>query len=122
MSSVRLPLLSFLPAIFHVFVGVLISFLHLGHFAIVFPFHKVTSDQDKTLVIVLESKFGVEHSKRGKPSKTYDKIDDKSKKRGFGALHAMKSHLFIRSSYEVLDHRLHGFRISLEARLPFARR
>lgn len=74
-----MPLLSFLPAIFHVFVGVLISFLHLGHFAIVFPFHKVTSDQDKTLVIVLESNFGIEYSKRGKLFKTYGKIDDKSK-------------------------------------------
>jgi len=119
-SSVRLPLLSFLPAIFHVFLGVLISFLHLGHFAIVFPFHKVTSHQVKTLVIVLESNFGIEYSKRGKPFKTYGKIDDKSKKREFGALHAMKSHLFICSSYEVLDHRLHGFRISFEACLPFA--
>ena len=80
----------------------------------------VTSDQVKTFVIVLESKFGVEHSKRGKPFKTYGKIDDKSKKRGFGALHAMKSHLFICPSYEVLDHRLHGFRISFEACLSFA--
>ena len=33
-SSVLLPLLSFLPAIFQVFFGVLISFLHLGHLAI----------------------------------------------------------------------------------------
>ena len=34
MSSVLLPLLSFLPAIFQVFLGVLTSFLHLGHLAI----------------------------------------------------------------------------------------
>jgi hypothetical protein len=53
-SSVRLPLLSFLPAIFHVLVGVLISFLHLGHLAITFPFHNVTWDQVKTLSINFE--------------------------------------------------------------------
>lgn len=53
-SSVLLPFLSFLPAIFHVFLGVLISFLHLGHLAITFPFHSVTLDQVKTLSIILE--------------------------------------------------------------------
>ena len=37
-SSVLLPLLSFLPAIFQVFLGVLTSLLHLGHLAIKFPF------------------------------------------------------------------------------------
>ncbi len=36
-SSVLLPLLSFLPAIFQVFLGLLTSFLHLGHLAITFP-------------------------------------------------------------------------------------
>ena len=80
----------------------------------------VTSDQVKTLVIVLDSKFGVEHSKRGKPVKTYGKIDDKSKKPEFGALHAMKSNLLACSLYEVLDHRLHGFWISFETCLSFA--
>jgi hypothetical protein len=53
-SSVLLPFLSFLPAIFHVFLGVLISFLHLGHLAITFPFHSVTLGQVKTLSIILE--------------------------------------------------------------------
>jgi hypothetical protein len=36
-SSVRLPLLSGLPAIFQVFLGVLTSFLHTGHLAIKVP-------------------------------------------------------------------------------------
>lgn len=35
-SSVLLPFLSFLPAIFHVFFGLLTSFLHLGHLAMNF--------------------------------------------------------------------------------------
>jgi hypothetical protein len=73
-SSVRLPLLSFLPAIFHVLVGVLISFLHLGHLAITFPFHNVTWDQVKTLSIVFElrasEKANVKHLK---PSKSAQK-------------------------------------------------
>lgn len=40
-SSVLLPLLSFLPAIFQVFLGLLTSFLHLGHLAITLPLRRL---------------------------------------------------------------------------------
>src|SRR3990170_5432245 len=40
-SSVLFPLLSFFPAIFQVFFGLLTSFLQLGHLAIAFTFQTV---------------------------------------------------------------------------------
>jgi len=36
-SCVRLPFLSGFPAIFQVFFGVLTSFPHVGHFAMIIP-------------------------------------------------------------------------------------
>jgi len=51
-SSVLFPLLSFLPAIFQVFFGLLTSFLHLGHFAISFTVQIVRLIKDKTLSVV----------------------------------------------------------------------
>ena len=49
MSSVLLPLLSFLPAIFQVFSGLLISFLHLGHLAIRLTARTLCTFMDKKL-------------------------------------------------------------------------
>jgi hypothetical protein len=46
-----LPLLSGLPAIFHVFLGVLTSFPHKGHLAIYHPFPTFTWDEHKTFSI-----------------------------------------------------------------------
>jgi len=42
-SSVLLPLLSFLPTIFQVFLGLPTSFLHFGHLAMVFTFLNVST-------------------------------------------------------------------------------
>jgi succinate dehydrogenase hydrophobic anchor subunit len=50
-SSVRLPLLSFLPAIFQVFLGVLTSLLHFGHLAMEFPSEQLQYDEDKKFSI-----------------------------------------------------------------------
>jgi hypothetical protein len=50
-SSVLLPLLSGLPAIFQVFFGVLTSFPHEGHLAIMIPFQAFTWDEHKTFSI-----------------------------------------------------------------------
>jgi len=50
-SSVLFPLLSFFPAIFQVFFGLLTSFLQLGHLAIAFTFQTVHLIKDKTFSI-----------------------------------------------------------------------
>ena len=50
-SSVLLPLLSGLPAIFQVFLGVATSAPHLGHLAIILPIYKITDDDHKTFSI-----------------------------------------------------------------------
>lgn len=50
-SSVLLPLLSGLPAIFQVFLGVLTSPLHFGHLAIIITLKTLHRDEDKTFFI-----------------------------------------------------------------------
>jgi hypothetical protein len=71
-----------LPAIFQVFLGVLISFLHLGHLAITFPFHNLTFDQVKTLSIILELRANNSRKPDDTPNKSRNlrQIKDGSKR------------------------------------------